>query len=46
MGNSNPDSADYNSLADFSTPKKETIEIRIPWMLLNAKAPNIKRIYW
>ncbi|MCU5378201.1 glycosyltransferase [Bacillus cereus] len=42
MGNSNPTSADYNSLADFSTPEKETIEIRIPWMVLNAKAPNIK----
>ncbi|WP_153044553.1 hypothetical protein, partial [Bacillus cereus] len=35
-------SADYNSLADFSTPAKETIELRIPWMVLNAKAPNIK----
>ena len=42
MGNSNPASADYNSLADFSTPAKETIELRIPWMVLNAKAPNIK----
>ncbi|KEK24394.1 hypothetical protein [Bacillus gaemokensis] len=41
-GNSNPSSKDYNSLADFSTPSKETIEIRIPWMVLNAKAPNIK----
>ncbi|MFJ8264139.1 hypothetical protein ACIQ4I_19700 [Rummeliibacillus sp. NPDC094406] len=44
-GNGNPASKDYNSLADFNINEKEnTIELRIPWLLLNFKDPSTKEI--
>ncbi|RJS58673.1 hypothetical protein [Bacillus sp. PK3_68] len=49
-GNGNPDSKNYNSLADYEVNEKTGIvEIRIPWMLLNVKDPSTKEIagdYW
>ena len=42
-GNSNPDSANYNSLADFII-NGDNIEIRIPWQLLNVEDPSSKMI--
>ncbi|HSP22287.1 MAG TPA: hypothetical protein VLQ20_08155 [Planococcus sp. (in: firmicutes)] len=40
-GNSNPDTPDYNSLADyFINEEKKTVEVRIPWLLLNVKDPS------
>jgi hypothetical protein len=42
-GNSNPESEDYDSLADFY--RSETaVEIRIPWALLNFSDPSTSRI--
>ncbi|RFU65865.1 hypothetical protein [Peribacillus glennii] len=42
-GNGNPDSKDYDSLTDISISKnKQTVEIRIPWALLNIKDPSLK----
>jgi hypothetical protein len=41
FGDSNPKSSDYNSLADFYV-KDNTVEIRIPWQLLNAMDPSTK----
>lgn len=38
-GNANPNSKEYNSLADFSA-KQDTLEIRIPWQLLNIMDPS------
>lgn len=44
-GNANPDSQDYDSLADYMINEKEgIIEIRIPWMLLNVKDPSQKEV--
>lgn len=44
-GNGNPNSKDYNSLVDFNINDKEkTIELRIPWLLLNFKDPSTKEI--
>lgn len=42
-GNSNPESEDFDSLADFYRSEK-TIEIRIPWALLNFSDPSTSRI--
>lgn len=38
-GNSNPQSVEYNSLADYYL-KDDILEIKIPWELLNFYAPN------
>lgn len=41
FGNSNPESADYDSLADYYVNDQTgDIEIRIPWLLLNIKDPS------
>jgi hypothetical protein len=42
-GNSNPESEDFDSLADFYR-SDTAIEIRIPWALLNFSEPNTSRI--
>ncbi|MDR0917795.1 MAG: hypothetical protein LBM93_00870 [Oscillospiraceae bacterium] len=42
-GNSNPESENFDSLADFYR-SETTIEIRIPWALLNFSEPNTSRI--
>lgn len=42
-GNGNPDSKDYNSLADFIV-QGDNIEIRIPWQLLNVEDPSSKMV--
>jgi hypothetical protein len=45
-GNSNPASPDYNNLADFYiSPENRAIELRIPWMLLNAADPSTKMFF-
>jgi len=41
-GNSDQNSRDYNSLADFNK-EGDAIEIRIPWMLINVKNPLKKQ---
>ncbi len=43
FGNGNPESEDYQSLADFCY-KDGKIEIRIPWQLLNVMDPSSKQI--
>ena len=43
FGNGNPQSKDYNSLADFFVVNNN-IEIRIPWALLNVRDPSSKII--
>lgn len=43
-GNTNPDSADYNSLADFYIAPGLGIELRIPWQLLNVADPSTKTV--
>ncbi|MCM3030273.1 hypothetical protein [Niallia sp. MER 6] len=44
-GNGNPESKDFNSLADISVSKdKKTIELRLPWALLNVKDPSQKEV--
>ena len=44
-GNGNPDSQDYDSLADYYVNKKENlIEIRIPWLLIGFTDPSTKEI--
>lgn len=40
-GNANPNSADYNSLADYYMDN-HSIEIKIPWLLLNISDPSTK----
>jgi len=42
-GNGNPQSTDYNSLADFIF-KDHQVEIRIPWALLNVTDPSTKSV--
>jgi hypothetical protein len=45
-GNSNPESLEYNNLADFYiSSQNEAIELRIPWMLLNAADPSTRMFY-
>lgn len=43
MGNANPESEEYNSLADF-TYKDGFLEIKIPWLLINVRDPSSKRV--
>lgn len=44
-GNGNPASKDYNSLVDYNINEREnTIELRVPWLLLNFKDPSTKEI--
>ena len=43
-GNNNPKSKDYHSLADFFI-EKDTIEIRIPWTMLNVSDPIAQTIH-
>ena len=45
VGNGNPTSEEYNSLTDISISNdKKTLELRIPWALLNVKDPSQKEI--
>lgn len=39
QGNGNPNSSDYDSLTDYAW-KDNVLEIRIPWLLLQAKDPS------
>lgn len=39
-GNGNPDSDAYDSLTDYHVSKDGMIEIRIPWLLIQAKDPS------
>lgn len=43
-GNGNPESDDYNSLADYCIGQ-DGIEIQIPWSLLNFSSPNELKIH-
>ena len=43
-GNANPDSPDFNSLADFSSTG-DYIEIKLPWQLLNFADPSKMQIH-
>ncbi|MYL54049.1 hypothetical protein GLW08_11945 [Pontibacillus yanchengensis] len=42
-GNGNPKSEQYNSLTDYSI-EGNTLEIRIPWLMLNVKDPSQRTI--
>lgn len=45
FGNANPSANNYDSLADyFYDEDSNTLEIRIPWMLLNFKDPSQREI--
>jgi hypothetical protein len=41
-GNANPDSKDYDSLADFYVNDEGVMELRIPWLLIQSKDPSKK----
>ncbi len=43
-GNANPQSADFNSLADFIA-RDDYIEVKIPWQLLNFSDPSKMEIH-
>ena len=44
-GNANPKSGNYSSLADFFiNPGNRSIELRIPWQLLNVADPSTKTV--
>lgn len=43
-GNANPESADYNSLADFIV-NGDYVEIKLPWQLLNISDPSRMTIH-
>ncbi|WP_246942665.1 hypothetical protein [Bacillus pinisoli] len=41
FGNANPEDDDYNSLTDLAvSDDQKTVEVRIPWMMLNFKDPS------
>ncbi|MBM6617644.1 hypothetical protein [Bacillus suaedaesalsae] len=41
IGDANPNSGNYNSLTDYAlSDDKKTLELRLPWMLLNFKDPS------
>ncbi|HZG73048.1 MAG TPA: hypothetical protein VEY51_16030, partial [Chondromyces sp.] len=44
-GNGNPASKDYNSLADYYVNRSGMLEIRIPWLLIQAKDPSQKEFF-
>ena len=41
-GNANPDSEEYDSLADFCVNDGGGVELRIPWLLIQSKDPSKK----
>ncbi|MDR7855226.1 hypothetical protein [Tissierella sp.] len=41
-GNGNPSSSEYDSLVDYSLNDEGGIELRIPWLLIQAKDPSQK----
>jgi hypothetical protein len=43
-GNANPDSVDFNSLADFNAGEGY-IEIKLPWQILNFFDPSMMKIH-
>lgn len=43
-GNGNPNSPDFNSLTDFCI-QGDTIEVRIPWLMLNFSDPSTMKIH-
>lgn len=43
-GNGNPSSPDFNSLTDFCL-SGDTVEIRLPWLLLNFSDPSTMQIH-
>lgn len=46
FGNSNPNSPDYDSLADYYFELSSgVLELRIPWLLLNIKDPSSKEAF-
>ncbi|GAA0519517.1 hypothetical protein SAMN04488066_10747 [Halorubrum aquaticum] len=43
-GNGNPDSPEYDSLADVHvSPATDAVEVRLPWLLLNVADPSRRR---
>ena len=44
-GNANPDSEDFDSLADFCFTEDGGVEIRLPWQLLNFADPSQMKIH-
>ena len=40
QGNANPKAEDYNSLVDYTWTDDNVIELRIPWLLIQAKDPS------
>jgi len=43
-GNANPESSDFNSLADFIS-KDDYVEIKLPWQLLNFADPSKMQVH-
>lgn len=43
-GNGNPDASNYDSLADYAVASNGTIELRIPWLLLQFRDPSQKEV--
>ncbi|MGI5939284.1 MAG: hypothetical protein ACOX8V_01090 [Thermoleophilia bacterium] len=41
-GNANPDSEDYDPLADFYINEEGGLELRIPWLLIQSRDPSKK----
>jgi hypothetical protein len=41
-GNANPDTDDYDSLADFCVKDEGGLELRIPWLLIQSRDPSKK----